>query len=97
MSTRRLTRKGISRKSPALERIEPELEESFVLLAQRISNMFPDIDLRFTLQSGDQCIRYQAPDLSGEVFELDLALKSCEELIYEAAFRLKELGQLFDA
>lgn len=83
--------KGQGRKNDPLTR-------QFVHFANCLSAYFPDLDLRFNLQDDSKTLRYQIPELTADVFELDLdPAQSIEELIHEAAFTIKELAQRFDA
>ncbi|MCC6221562.1 MAG: hypothetical protein IT291_10020 [Deltaproteobacteria bacterium] len=77
--------------------MEEEIEDQFIAVAMEISHLFPKLDLRFNLQSGSSKVRYSAPSISAEIFELDLNLGETSALIIEACFKIKEIGRLFDA
>ncbi len=75
-----------------------QLTRQFIHFASRLSAYFPELDLRFNLQDGTNTLRYRIPDLSKDVFELDLdPALSIEQLLHEAAFTIKEIAQRFDA
>lgn len=66
-------------------------------LAQDLLQTFPKLDLRLNTQAGRPAIRLIAPEFSNRVIELEVIDKSPDELLMEAVFAVKELGQLFDA
>lgn len=66
-------------------------------LAQDLLQTFPKLDLRLNTQAGRPAIRLIAPEFSTRVIELQVIDKSPDELLMEAVFAVKELGQLFDA
>ena len=76
---------------------EKTIETQFVELASELNLVFPELDLRFSLKSESEEMRYYAAAVSDEILELTLGSKSTLELMYEATFALKELAQLFDA
>ena len=83
--------KGQRRKSDPVTR-------QFVHFASSLTAYFPELDLRFNLRGDSKTLRYRVPELTADVFELDLDPSlSIEELIHEAAFTIKELAQRFDA
>ncbi len=73
------------------------VRDQFVFLATELSNLFPELDLRFNLQSGTNQLRYRAVAVSKEVFELPLGKRSAQELLHQAIFTIKERARLFDA
>ena len=74
-----------------------DITEQFIDIAQQVSLEFPELDLRFSLQSDSNILRYSAADVSQEVFELELGLEETTNLVYEAIFKVKQVAQLFDA
>ncbi|MCB0361001.1 MAG: hypothetical protein KDD44_15235 [Bdellovibrionales bacterium] len=74
-----------------------EIRRQFISIASELSIQFPDLDLRFNLQSGSNRLRYVAAAVSTEVHEMTLGEIETRELIYEAIFTLKELAQMYDA
>ena len=76
---------------------QPEIRQQFISIASELSNIFPDLDLRFNLQGGSNRLRYVAAAISSEVHELELGDLETQELIFEAIFTLKEVAQLYDA
>ena len=71
--------------------------EQFINLATEISNLFPDLDLRFNLQQGTKRLRFTLPTVTKDVFELELNPENITPTVYEAAFTIKEITQRFDA
>ena len=76
---------------------ESEIRERFVHVANELNTRFPDLDLRFNLQSESSLLRFMAAAVSPDVVELDLAEASIEDLVYAAVFQVKEIAQIFDA
>lgn len=73
------------------------LEHRFVCFARELTNVFPDLDLRFNLQGGTTKLRYLAADLSPEIFEADIAAQKIDTVIGEAILNIKQIARLFDA
>ena len=76
---------------------ESEIRERFVHVANELNFRFPDLDLRFNLQSDSSLLRFMAAAVSADVVELDLAEATVEELVYAAVFQVKEIAQIYDA
>jgi hypothetical protein len=73
------------------------IRERFVGIANELSYRFPDLDLRFNLESGSPILRMIAPSSSERVMSLNLSRGSYTQLLYSAIFQIKELIQHFDA
>ena len=76
---------------------EQEIKERFLSIANELNTRFPDLDLRFNLQSESTLLRFMAAAVSPDVVELDLSDATVEDLIYAAIFQVKEIAQLYDA
>ncbi len=72
------------------------IKKTFVYLAGELSSRFPELDLRFNLQTGTDRFRVIAAAVSNTVIELPIAKHECQDLLHAAIFELKELAQLFD-
>jgi len=74
-----------------------DLQKTFVSVAHQLGVLFPDLDLRFSLQSGSETLRFMAADISREVHEVSLVGKSTNEILHQAIFAIKEICGRFDA
>ena len=72
------------------------VKQQFHVLANELSVRFPELDLRFNLQSGTNRLRLKAASVSHEVIELPLGEYETDELLYAAMFRIKEIARLYD-
>ena len=70
--------------------------QKFADMASRLSEQFPQLDLRFNLTEGDEYMRCMLPEVSDEVLEFHLGSDS-DRLLHEAIFAIKEVARLFDA
>ncbi|MCB0345979.1 MAG: hypothetical protein KDD66_12740 [Bdellovibrionales bacterium] len=71
-------------------------EQQILDVAEKLSFVFPDFDLRFNWLEGGNCLRCILPDVNpDEVLEFELG-GATEEIIWEATFAVKQLAQLFD-
>jgi len=75
---------------------ERVIRDQFIFLAQELSNRFPTLDLRFTLQSGTQKLRFMVASISREIIEMSMIDNSPLDVLYAAIFEIKERAQLFD-
>lgn len=83
---------------PAQNASAKPIESQFVRLASRISEQFPQLDLRFNLQSGTKVLRCLIAENSpSSIIEVALGSAPTEELLYEAIFAIKVATHSFDA
>ncbi len=71
-------------------------EQQILEVAEKLSFVFPEFDLRFNWLEGGNLLRCIVPDVNpDEVLEFELG-GATDEIVWEATFAVKELAQLFD-
>lgn len=72
------------------------IEKRFVRIANDLSAHFPELDLRFNWKRGSRRARFIAPEVTDEVFEMNIGVDDIERLLQEAIFTIKEVAKRFD-
>ena len=73
------------------------LEEEFHFIVRELTNVFPELDLRFNLQAGSNRIRYQIADVSHDTYEAQIGAQSAQNILNEAILNIKAIARRFDA
>lgn len=70
--------------------------DDFIYIASRLCEQFPELDLRFSMQTGNDCFHLTVPELNQNNYEISL-VEGADEIIREATFLIKQISQQFDA
>ena len=68
-----------------------------IAIARKVSQEFPDLDLRFNICENGSTIRLLAPDLTEHPIDLDANIEDSQQILYEAILAVKEVAKRFDA
>lgn len=72
------------------------MEQQILEVAEQLSFVFPQFDLRFNWLEGGSLLRCIIPEVDpDQVLEFELGGET-NEIVWEAVLAVKELGRLFD-
>lgn len=70
--------------------------DDFIYIASRLCEQFPELDLRFSMQTGNDSFHLSVPEVNENNYELSLQERP-DSIIQEAIFLIKEISKRYDA